>query len=293
MNISNCEPFCIEVLGSGGADITPRPGCRCRVCDEAREKGVPYSRTGPSVFIHGPNILIDTPEESALQLARARIIDVNTCLFTHWHPDHTQGLRVLEMNMDWRHLRPKGKTLVHLFPDMRDTFATYHSILERLQYLESKGLIEIIEHVEITDLKINNIEVTPLALPFRGGYGYLFREGSKRAVVCLDEVKQWNPPTCVHGADIAVLPLGVVAKHPLTGKDNLSRTNPLRTCELSWEEALQVGEAIQAKRTIYIHLSEPDDISASEFLVLSRELSEKYGRIIEFGFDTQQLRFEG
>lgn len=52
----------IEFLGTGGAITTPRPGCACRVCAEARVKGVPYSRTGPSVFIHGPDVLIDTPE---------------------------------------------------------------------------------------------------------------------------------------------------------------------------------------------------------------------------------------
>ena len=48
----------VEVLGSGGAVTIPRPGCSCRVCVEAREKGVPYSRTGPSVFVHGPDVLI-------------------------------------------------------------------------------------------------------------------------------------------------------------------------------------------------------------------------------------------
>ena len=61
----------VEILGSGGAATIPRPGCRCRVCVEAREKGGRYARTGPSTFVHGPNILFDTPEESKLQLERA------------------------------------------------------------------------------------------------------------------------------------------------------------------------------------------------------------------------------
>ena len=51
----------VEFLGAGGAITTPRPACTCRVCAEAREKGVPYSRTGPSLFVHGPDVLIDTP----------------------------------------------------------------------------------------------------------------------------------------------------------------------------------------------------------------------------------------
>jgi phosphoribosyl 1,2-cyclic phosphate phosphodiesterase len=245
------------------------------------------------VFIHGPNILIDMPEESAIQLARARISEVHTCLFTHWHPDHTQGLRALEMNMDWLQFRPKGRTLVHVFPHMRETFISHYGIWDRLQYLQEKGLVEIKEHAEATDVTMSNVTITPLPLPFYGAYGYLLTEGGKRAVVCLDEVKGWEPPSVVHGADLAILPLGVVAKHPLTGKGNLSETNPLLTCELSWEEALALGERIRAKRTIYIHLSEPDDISVNEFAVISRDLSERYGRTIEFGFDTQRIRFEG
>ena len=62
----------IEILGSGGAITTPRPGCHCLVCVEARAKGVPYSRTGPSLFVHGLDVLIDTPEEIKEQRTQDR-----------------------------------------------------------------------------------------------------------------------------------------------------------------------------------------------------------------------------
>ena len=62
----------VEILGSGGAATIPRPGCRCRVCVEARAQGGRFARTGPSTFVHGPNILFDTPEESKFQLERCR-----------------------------------------------------------------------------------------------------------------------------------------------------------------------------------------------------------------------------
>src|SRR5215216_4905068 len=93
----------VEVLGSGGAVTTPRPHCSCAVCVEARMKGIPYERTGPSVFVHGPDVLIDTPEESKLQLDRSRITRINAALYSHWHPDHTAGRRVWETrNYDFR-----------------------------------------------------------------------------------------------------------------------------------------------------------------------------------------------
>lgn len=53
------------------------------------------------MFIHGADYFIDMPEESAMQLARSCTKSVLACLFTHWPLDHTQGLRALEMNMDW------------------------------------------------------------------------------------------------------------------------------------------------------------------------------------------------
>jgi phosphoribosyl 1,2-cyclic phosphate phosphodiesterase len=54
----------IEILGSGGAVITPKPFCSCGMCEEALIEGGAYNRTGPSVFLHDANILFDTPEDS-------------------------------------------------------------------------------------------------------------------------------------------------------------------------------------------------------------------------------------
>jgi len=46
----------VEFLGTGGATSILKPLCDCRICLEAKKKGIPYSRSGPSIFIHGPNI---------------------------------------------------------------------------------------------------------------------------------------------------------------------------------------------------------------------------------------------
>jgi phosphoribosyl 1,2-cyclic phosphate phosphodiesterase len=71
------------------------------MCDAARS-GSRDARMGPSVFVHGPDVLIDTPEESRLQLARSGITRVGAALYSHWHPDHTAGRRMWEMNFDFR-----------------------------------------------------------------------------------------------------------------------------------------------------------------------------------------------
>lgn len=101
----------IEFLGTGGALTTPKPGCSCGVCKEARERGVPYSRSGPSLFVHGPDVLIDTPEEIKDQLNRSQVREIAACLYSHWHPDHVMGRRVWEaLNNDWRGWPPQRRS---------------------------------------------------------------------------------------------------------------------------------------------------------------------------------------
>ena len=85
----------VEILGSGGAVTIPRPGCSCRVCVEAREKGAPYARTGPSVFVHGPDVLIDTPEESKQQLNRSQVTRIGAVGVVAGHSNALVGLPLM------------------------------------------------------------------------------------------------------------------------------------------------------------------------------------------------------
>ena len=84
----------VEFLGTAGAFSIPKPLCGCRVCSEARANGVPYSRAGPAVFVHGPDVLIDTPEEMKAALNRSHVREIAGCFYSHWHPDHVMGRRV-------------------------------------------------------------------------------------------------------------------------------------------------------------------------------------------------------
>ncbi len=57
----------IEVLGSGGAVNTPKIFCDCNSCTQARKYGGVYRRLGPSVVIHGPDMLRSTLGDISLQ----------------------------------------------------------------------------------------------------------------------------------------------------------------------------------------------------------------------------------
>ena len=140
----------VEILGSGGAATIPRPGCDCRVCLEAREKGSPYTRTGPSTFVHGPNILFDTPEESKFQLERAGIGGIAACFYSHWHPDHTMGRRVWETrNGDFRTWPREAKqplvTDVYLPEQVATDFRIWLGGMAHLEFMRDRGWIRIHE----------------------------------------------------------------------------------------------------------------------------------------------------
>lgn len=51
------------IVGSGGCVALPRPLCMCKVCEEARIKGIPYFRCGCILFLEDLNLLVYTLED--------------------------------------------------------------------------------------------------------------------------------------------------------------------------------------------------------------------------------------
>lgn len=111
---------------------------------KARKGDSKSSRFGPSVFIHGPDILIDTPEGIFIQLNRSKITQIAACFYSHWHPDHTSVKRIFEMNNDWINYPPKNKTTdIILTEKIAETFSSSLGIKSHLDFLESINLINV------------------------------------------------------------------------------------------------------------------------------------------------------
>ena len=126
--------------------VIPKPCCACRVCEEARRKGVPYERTGPSAFVHDENILVDTPAEIAVQLNRCGIEKVEHLMFSHMDPDHMEGIRVVEqIALDfrtWEAYPEKRIRLVipeYLYHRLRKVRSAYGPLID---YYERQGFVE-------------------------------------------------------------------------------------------------------------------------------------------------------
>ena len=261
----------VEILGSGGAVTIPRPGCACSVCAEARARGVPYARTGPSVFVHGPDVLIDTPEESKLQLNRSQVTRIAAGLYSHWHPDHTAGRRVWEArNFDFRSWPPRFETTPVYVPErVWADFEANYGLADQFRFLERQGTVAIRIIAEGEPFDLDRTRVTPVPLDAENAHAFLFESEGKRVLIAMDETHGWSPPD-LGPLDLAVLPVGVFEHHPFTGERRIPEEfckPPVR--KTRYATALEQARALSARRTVLSHFEEMDRISHDDHLRLA------------------------
>jgi phosphoribosyl 1,2-cyclic phosphate phosphodiesterase len=283
----------IEIVGSGGAIVTPRPGCHCPMCDEAREKGVPYARRGPVVFVHGPDILFDTPEDITVSLNESGIERVRACFYSHWHPDHVMGRRVFEQ-LNWN-LRDwsgnYGVTDIYIPERVEKDMQKMLATRAHLDYMQSLDIVRITVIPEGESVEVDGVTVTPFPVAVEYVYAYLLQEGETRVLVAMDELVGWSAPEDLHGIDLAVLPSGVCEHHPLTGERRIEADHPVLTSEMRLEETLEVIRAMAPKRAVLMHIDEVDGISHDDGLELSRRYRED-GLPVDVGWDGLRIAVE-
>jgi phosphoribosyl 1,2-cyclic phosphate phosphodiesterase len=277
----------VEILGSAGATTAPRPGCRCRVCVEAREHGrPPYTRTGPSTFVHGPDVLFDTPEDARLQLDRAGLERIAACFYSHWHPDHTMGRRVWETrNADFRGWPPEAKrqdaTDVYLPQQVAVDFRRYLGGWEHLEFMASRGWVRVHELADGRQVELDGVTVRPFRVAEDYVYAFELVADGRRLLLAPDELNGWTPPPDVRGAQVAVLPMGICELDPFTGERRIDPAHPVLRYEATFDETLAIVDVLEAERVVLSHLEEMDGLTYNDLLRLERRV----GRSITFAYD--------
>ena len=278
----------VEFLGTGGAISTPRPECDCDVCAEARVKGVPYRRAGPSTFVHGPDSLLDTPEEIKDLLNRSRIRRIAGCFYSHWHPDHTLGHRVWEKNIDWRTWpwpRSNRATDIYLPQQVAADFNERLGLAQAFDYYKSLGLVRMHTIADGDSVRIGQTNITPLRLAEDYVYAFLFIAGGKRLLIAPDELFGWQPPEYVTGLDLAVIPMGILEFDPWSGERRIPSEHPVLQSEATFRQTLDIVRQLDARQTILSHIEEPDGMGFDELKQLGQKLRLD-GFNIRFAHDT-------
>jgi phosphoribosyl 1,2-cyclic phosphate phosphodiesterase len=279
----------IEILGSGGAVTIPQPGCDCRVCVEARARGVPYSRTGPSFFVHGPDLLIDTPEESKYQLNRAGLGPIPACVYSHWHPDHVMGRRVWEANKEWRRWPPHSYTTdIYLPQQVAEDFRTHLGSWEQFEYMASRGMVRLILLEDGESFALGGVNILPFRVAEDYVYAFLLQEGDTRVLIAPDELNGWTPPDFVRGVDAAFLPMGITEFDPFTGDRVIAEEHPVLRTEATYRETMEIVQALEAKRVVLGHIEEQDGLGYDDYERLGAKLRGE-GFAVEFAYDTMTV----
>jgi phosphoribosyl 1,2-cyclic phosphate phosphodiesterase len=269
-------------LGTGGAYSTPRVGCVCRVCEEARRKKGRFTRNGPSLFLPGPSLLFDTPEDIADSLEREGIHRVRRIIYTHWHPDHTMGRRVLEgLNMNI--LRPDVRrvTDVWLPTWVKEDFRKRLALFENFQFFERMGIVKVHEIGQGEPLHVDGVRVRAFRMAQPGLTAFLLQQGKKRVVLAVDDTKNWAPGDDLLEPDLLVIEAGWFERDP-KGRVLVPKNHWVRGSEASFEDTLRLVERIKPSRTILTHIEELNSRSYADYVRLEREHKDKN---LQFAYD--------
>lgn len=247
-----------NLLGSGGATKFPRPTCFCQLCEKARRLGIPYSRTGPSLYLYDEAILFDTPEEIADQLNREKIKKVAHLFYTHWHNDHTQGMRIFE-HIGIANRGPHGEELRWREPiDVylpQDVFWDFGERLPNFFYFEKMGWIKVKKTLDRKKVKIGQVFIVPLNLgrgKNRARYAYLIEKDKKRVVYAPCSIYGMKVDRYYDDLDLLLIETGWFGKTQET-RARLPEDHVWQD-HVSFEENLDLVRKIKPRRTILTHL---------------------------------------
>ena len=281
------KPVELVFLGTAGAETTPKVGCLCPICQEARHKGRRFVRNGPSIFLTGVSILFDTPEDVDKSLEREGIHQVRHLIYTHWHPDHTAGRRVLEqLNMDW--LDPKRRRVTHVWLPtwVREDFRKRLGLEDNLDYFERAGIVRIHEVGEGELFQLNGMSVRPFRMAQPGLTAYLLEQESSRSVFAIDDTKDWKPGTELLDPDLLVLETGWFERDP-QGHVIVPSGHWIRDAESSFEETLEIIERINPRKAVLTHIEQLWARSYEDYLELEKK---HHGRKLQFAYDGLRIR---
>lgn len=279
------------ILGSGGSVSIPRPFCNCKNCEKARREGIPYSRTGSSLFIPQEKILFDTPEEIRLQFEREEISALKHVFYTHWHQDHTQGARIFEhMNFSYpKEEKQKEATNVYI-PE--NSYQDFEKNCILLSFYEKRGYIKIKKVKDRKAIKIGKIKITPLDFrrKDRVRYGYLIEEKNvKRIVYAPCSTFNLFLDENYENLDMLIMEIGWFGDTEKTRK-KLPKRHPWQD-HISFEENLDIIKKIKPKKTILTHVDGTRHLKEDANYDFLLSQSKKYKNLnVEIAYDGMKIK---
>jgi phosphoribosyl 1,2-cyclic phosphate phosphodiesterase len=272
----------LTILGSGGIESVPKPCCTCKRCQEAVNGKGSFIRTGPSLYIDSAKALIDTPEEIRTQLIRENVQSVESIFYTHWHPDHTMGIRIIEqINKDCHTNKARNKPIdVYISEDqlnLMDKFLIRKSLFD---FYESQGLIKKHFLRDGESVKLGSIEIEAVQFPTSTAFYYLIKEGSKKVIYMPCEIKEIKELDILRNADYLIVHFSWFEEK------GICADFPWKDEEVPFERVLEFAKNLSIKNIIFVHIDECHDKLPAELKVIENKYKEHN---VRFAFDGMKI----
>ena len=273
-----------KIVGSGGCVCTPKPLCQCSICKEAREKGYPYARCGCSLYLEDIGLLIDTPEDISVALNNEDIKTINTIAYSHWDPDHTLGMRVIEqLKLEWldyyENIQPKVplKIIAHpeVMKDINAIASKYGSFMSYYKYMNLVREQEVENCFEQDGIKITFVKVPKQ----KAVTVFVIESNHKKLIYAPCDCVPFPDEPILYDADVLILGNTFIGNTLKDGRC-VTQDHPLREELHSFEDAQNIFRKIKAKRLIITHIEEAWGKSYDDYLEI-----EKGCQDVSFAYD--------
>lgn len=223
-----------KLLGTSCGLGVPSFHCDCIACAEAyADPRWVRTRSGAVLDTGKEIILVDTSPDLRGQLVRERISAVDVIFITHWHYDHFGGIGDLEYYVK---LERKEPIKLYLPPSALDFFAVAFPFLEEVFEIEPWEFFRsyFFGEIKLTVLPANHSIET----------GGILLEGRKRLAYFTDTAPlKEETAQKIQGVDY------LICDATMNGENWFPHSH------MNVEEAIQLGESLQAKETILTHLA--------------------------------------
>lgn len=286
----------ITVLGSGGNSPIPTPTCRCHICERAREVGVPEARHGNSLYIDELSAMVDAPEFVYENLEREDVDDLDYLFLTHWHPDHTAGLRVVQSRPMGRLFTDPDYGLMDAVAENRPTLVTTRRVYERTCELYD-GLRHFVEEVGFAETHFldeeplsigeTTVEAIPYSLSGDGdpdATAFRIEQPHTTVLLATDDARYLDESELPDHIDLAVFECGYFQETP-DGTPILTEADEaILADELTHAEVMERVRRIDPDWTLLTEIGHFYARTDDDY----RELERTYEGV-EFAYDGQTL----